>query len=103
MNSIKVLTNEQLLELPDLYQTEGTNPLCQIKLFTPDSHFSWFIIEFSHEDKDTCFGLVNGYETELGYFSLKELSNIKSPFGLDIEVDTSFEAIPLSLLRKSIS
>ena len=87
--------------IPDLYDTEDLkDPLCQIKLFTPDSNFTWYIIEFSKEDNNTCFGYVQGYESELGYFSLKELSSIKGPLGLAVEMDLSFKPTPLSIVKK---
>lgn len=87
--------------IPDLYETERSlNPICHIKLFTPDSIFTWYIIEFSKDDKDTCYGLVKGFESELGYFSLKELESIKGNLGLKIEIDTSFSPTALAIIRK---
>ena len=91
-----------LENIPDLYETERSlNPLCQIKLFTPTSIFSWFIIEISKNDMDTCYGLVEGFESELGYFSLKELENIKGALGLGVERDISFKPTALEIIRKS--
>ncbi len=91
-----------LENIPDLYETERSlNPLCQIKLFTPTSIFSWFIIEISKDDMDTCYGLVEGFESELGYFSLKELESIKGALGLGVERDISFKPTALAIIRKS--
>ena len=90
-----------LENIPDLYETERSlNPLCQIKLFTPTSIFTWFIIEISKNDMDTCYGLVEGFESELGYFSLKELENIKGALGLGVERDISFKPTALEIVRK---
>lgn len=100
MSGIELLSKEQLSTIPDLYQTDGTDAQCLFKLFTPDSCFSWYLIEFSHQDMDTCFGLVKGLETELGYFSLSELSNVKGPLGLNIELDSSFKPTKLSIMKK---
>ena len=37
-----------LKNIPKLYETEDEkDPLCHIKLFTPDSNFTWYIIEIS--------------------------------------------------------
>ena len=70
----KIIPQKLLSEIPDLYQTEEMlDPICQIKLFTPDSCFTWYIIEFSKADTNTCYGYVVGLESELGYFSLEEL------------------------------
>ncbi|QOY50942.1 DUF2958 domain-containing protein [Candidatus Sulfurimonas baltica] len=98
---MQTLIQKALLSLPDLYDTENTkDPICHIKLFTPDSNWTWYITEISKEDKDTCFGLVSGHELELGYFTLSELNSVRGPFGLKIEQDTSFTPTPLSEVKK---
>lgn len=98
----KLLPEHLLSKIPDLYETENSlNPICHIKLFTPDSNFTWYIIEFSKEDKDTCYGYVQGLENELGYFSLEELESLKGSLGLGVERDTSFKPILFSKLKKS--
>ena len=43
------------------------------KLFSPFSNWTWFITEMDRETGQ-CFGLVEGLETELGYFDLTELA-----------------------------
>jgi hypothetical protein len=45
------------------------------------------------------FGLVDGFEKELGYFSLTELSTFRGRLGLGIERDLYFEPCKLSALR----
>ena len=97
------LIPQSILEnIPDLYETERSlNPICQIKLFTPDSNFTWYIIEISKEDKFTCYGYVVGFESELGYFSLKEIESIKGALGLGVERDLSFNPTALEIIRKS--
>ena len=96
------LIPESILEnIPDLYETERSiNPICRIKLFTPDSQWTWYIIEFSKEDKDTCYGYVKAFESELGYFSLSEIESIKGPLGLKVERYISFKTTDLKTLRK---
>jgi hypothetical protein len=42
------------------------------------SGWYWFVTEY-HED-DIAFGLVRGFETEWGYFSLKELRAMKKRY-----------------------
>ena len=96
-----LLTNEEIEQLPDLYSTENAeDQMCQIKFFTPDSSWSWFVTEISHSDKVTCFGYVVGQESELGYFNLDELSNVKGPLGLNIERDKSFTPTLLSEVKR---
>jgi hypothetical protein len=52
---------------------------------------------------DTFFGLVDGFEQELGYFSLKELEDTRGPLGLLIERDMHFKPQPLSVVREGIA
>ena len=89
-----------LSDIPDLYETEGQeNPLCHVKLFTPDSNWTWYIIEFSKSDRSTCYGYVQGNENELGYFTLEELEEIHGPLGLAIERDLSFVPTPFATVK----
>lgn len=97
----KLIPQILLSDIPDLYETEGqTNPLCRIKLFTPDSNWIWYIIELSKADTSTCYGYVKGLESELGYFSLEELESLHGPLGLSIERDLSFTPTPFSTIKK---
>ncbi len=97
----KLIPQTLLSDIPDLYETNGlTNPICHVKLFTPDSNWTWYIIEFSKEDTETCYGYVEGLESELGYFTLKELESIHGPLGLAIERDMSFTPAPFSSIKK---
>ena len=47
--------------------------LARAKLFSPFSNWTWYITELDRETGQ-CFGLVEGFETELGYFDLTELA-----------------------------
>jgi len=50
-------------------------------------------------DADICFGyVVSPFESELGYFSLKEIESVRGSLGLGVERDLSFKATPLSKL-----
>jgi hypothetical protein len=60
------------------------------------ANWVWLAVEF--DGKDTFFGLVNGHESELGYFSLSELASLKVR-GLPIERDKFFSPTPLSKLE----
>ena len=96
----KLIPQTLLSDIPDLYETEGSlNPLCHVKLFTPDSSFTWYIIEFSKADTNTCYGYVLGLENELGYFTLEELESIHGPLGLAIERDMSFSPTLFSKIK----
>ena len=47
--------------------------VAQVKLFSPYSNWTWFITEWEAET-GLCFGLVEGFDTEWGYFGLGELA-----------------------------
>lgn len=97
----KLIPNSMLEEIPNLYETEDIkDPLCHIKLFTPDNNWTWYIIEISKDDKNLCFAYVIGHESELGYVTLDELENLHGPLGLSIELDTSFTPTLLSEVKR---
>lgn len=88
--------------IPALYATEGQpDPNAHVKLFTPDSNWTWFVIEYDPSER-LCFGLVIGLETEMGYFSLDELEDARGPWGLAIERDLSFQPTALSGAKRAL-
>lgn len=93
-----LLDAESREKLPKLYSGEelGLMAMALVKFFTPDSFWTWYASEFDGDD--TFFGLVSGFETELGYFSLSELQAVKGPLGLPIERDLYFNPTPLQEL-----
>ncbi len=92
---MKLLTTETRERLPKLYETQDEkDPVLQVKFFTPWTSWTWYASEFDGED--LFFGLVEGFETEWGYFSLKELEAARGPGGLQIERDLYFEPTPAS-------
>jgi len=68
-----------------------------VKYFTPDANWTWYASEYDPEAKQF-FGLVDGFERELGYFNLEELEQPRGPFGLPVERDLHFEPTLLSEL-----
>ena len=93
---MKLLTKELRRKLPPLYSQEekGGKAVVHMKLFTPDSSFTWYITEGSPVNGESgteidfhFFGLVDGQYKELGYVSLRELESVRGPMGLPIERD----------------
>ena len=84
---MQLMTQEVRSKLPPLYSQEslGCEAVAHVKFFTPDSSWTWYATEF--DGADTFFGLVDGHERELGYFSLAELQEARGPMGLAIERD----------------
>ncbi|MBD1876957.1 DUF2958 domain-containing protein [Nodosilinea sp. FACHB-131] len=96
---MQLLTEEIRQRLPQLYSQENVeDPIAQVKFFHPLSNWTWYATEFDGEDQ--FFGLVQGLDEELGYFSLSEMQSIKVG-GLGIERDLHFTPTPLSKLRLS--
>jgi hypothetical protein len=101
----KFITKEIEKALPKLYSQENvSDPIVVAKWFSPYSNWRWFAIEWDGEDQ--FFGLVQGFDTELGYFSKSELENTVYQMGAfalpAIERDLSWQAKPLSEVRASI-
>ena len=84
---MQLMTQEVRRKLPPLYSQEslGGEAVAHVKFFTPDSSWTWYATEF--DGADTFFGLVDGLERELGYFSLAELQKVRGSMGLAIERD----------------
>lgn len=107
---MKLLTNEDLkkLQAQDPYHPSGPGRelpseelMILVKFFTPDSCWTWWACSASQDEKSgdvQFFGLVEGFEKELGYFWLSELESIKGPFGLPVERDLYWNPVPLSTL-----
>lgn len=93
---MKLITKDLARQLPPLYGQDGKgmDAIAYLKLFTPWAGWTWWVTEYDPETGE-CFGLVQGMETELGYFSLKELEGIRGPAGLRIERDLYFDPKPL--------
>ena len=100
IRGMKLLTKEIREKLPPLYAQDGKGgkAIAYLKLFTPDSGFTWWITEGSPikdgsgaEVDYHFFGLVEGQFKELGYVSLKELEEVRGPMGLPIERDLHWQ------------
>ncbi len=79
-------------KIPALRTTEET-PIKEIKViakfFTPDSNWTWYVFEGEQQEDEgwLFFGLVEGLETEMGYFTFFDLCEVRGPLGLPIERD----------------
>jgi hypothetical protein len=99
-NGQKFLTKANLKDLPPLYSQEdkGDDATVHVKFFTPWSSWTWYATEFDPEE-GLFFGLVDGQEKELGYFSMAELKSARGPAGLLIERDMYFKPCPISEVK----
>lgn len=92
-----LLDAESRQRLPKLRATEhqGVNALAQVKFFVPGG-WTWYASEYDGED--IFFGLVIGFETEFGIFSLSELTSLRGGGGQLAERDTTFQPTPFAKL-----
>ena len=72
------LMTEKLADtIPAIYANEKVadydTVIAHAKLFSPYSNWTWYITELDPETGQ-CFGLVDGFEKEIGYFDLTELA-----------------------------
>lgn len=112
IRGMKLLTKEIRDQLPPLYSQDGKGgkAVAYVKFFI-DS-WTWWATE-GEPVSDDCgsevdykfFGLVEGFEKELGYFSLTELESVRNLIGMPVERDLHFkpktlEEIAPELFRK---
>lgn len=101
---MKLMTKELARKLPRLYSTDmftdegerNDDIILVAKFFTPDSQWTWYVIEGEQRGDDWLFfGYIVGLERELGYFTLSELESVRGPLGLKIERDRYWKPITL--------
>lgn len=103
-----ILFSEQIkqdLNIPSLYaqDSKGDKAIVFCKFFDILGSWTWYVTEAeAQEDGDyKFFGLVDGFEVELGYFRLSEFLSINKDFPR-IERDLYFELITLGELRQEL-
>ncbi|QQS33032.1 MAG: DUF2958 domain-containing protein [Acidobacteriota bacterium] len=96
----RLLTEELKQVLPKLRtQHRARDPTVHVAFFFAASGWIWFVTEGEEVEGDFLFfGYVIGFESEWGYFGLRELEEVDVN-GLRIERDFSFEPMPFSKCR----
>lgn len=104
---MKLLTEELRKQIPALYaQEQEKDPMVYVKFFDPTGSWTWYATEGeAKEDGDFMFfGLVVGFEAEIGYFTLNQLKTAKEGLrglqALPIERDLYFKPCRLSEVRE---
>jgi len=90
---MELLTQELKERLPKLGSQDGKDPnevKVIVKFFDPTGNWTWYATEGEQtEDGDwEFFGLVDGFEKELGYFRLSEIEHAK-------DGQTGLRALPI--------
>jgi hypothetical protein len=77
----------RIRETPAIYTNDGQgmNAIAMVKIFDTCSSWTWYLSEWDGETE--AFGLVNGFESELGYVDLKDLANQPGSTGIGMELD----------------
>ena len=74
-----LMTREAGATIPSIGSTDNApdydGVIAHVKLFSPYVGWRWYITEWNPRT-GRCFGLVEGFETEIGYFDLTELSEV---------------------------
>lgn len=89
---MKLLTKEILKKLPPIYANEGKSleeTKVIVKFFYPVGGATWYATEFDPE-QGLFFGFVNLGDdemAEMGYFSLKELENLRMGGFLSLKIE----------------
>ncbi len=100
----KLMTKELGDTIPAIRSTanveDNDDVVARAKLFCPYNGWRWYVTEWDRET-GLCFGLVEGFETEAGYFELTELAEV-TVFGSvpAIERDLYWEPKTLGEIRR---
>ena len=77
--------------------------LAHVKLFSPFANWTWYVTEWDTETGE-CFGLVQGFEEELGYFDLTEMAEATVLGGVPaVERDLYWKPQTLGEIRRESS
>lgn len=98
----KLLTKADLKLLPPYgaQDGKGDDAIAYVKFFTPFSNWTWYATEQDLEN-GCLFGLVFGFETELGSWSMEEMAQVKGPGGCPgVERDRFFKPMTLREIKK---
>ena len=76
----QLMTEEIAKTVPRLYEQDGAeDPTVYAHYFSCVNGWDWWLLEF--DGTDEAFGLVEGYDDELGYFSIKEMAELNRQMG----------------------
>ena len=89
------LRNTPMLRAQD---SKGDAAIAYVKIFDPTGSWTWYITEW--DGTEEAFGLVNGFEQELGYISLQELSDVAGRMGIGLEIDVWFKPTTLGEIKR---
>jgi hypothetical protein len=99
---MKLMTKALEARFAKLGRQDKPDAIVVAKFFSPVSNWTWYATEYDADER-MFFGLVCGFEQELGYFSRDELESVQLPFGLGIERDLHFSEITVDKLKEKLA
>jgi hypothetical protein len=75
------------------------DPTCKVKLFDPTGSWTWYVAGFD-PDTGLAFGVVNGFEKEMGDFDMADLVLHRGSMRLPIERDLYWKPAKASELLR---
>ena len=93
---MKLMTKEieEKAQAQYLFGNNMQQQMIVAKFFDPCGSWTWYVMNQDPDDPDYLWGIVDGFEVEVGSFSLAELQTITGPLGLGIERDSHFRPRP---------
>ncbi len=97
---MNILDHPLVKALPALYTQDGVDdPIVTVRIFHPSSDWFWYPLEVDL-DKGLFFGLVRGFEAELGSFSTAEFQSVEESTYLPFQVDETFKPMKLTEVKR---
>lgn len=75
-----------------------------VKIFNPFGSWTWYIMNQDPNDQDYLWGIVDGFDVEMGSISKKELEDLRvPPFNMPLEKDLYFKPISAKELWEKLN
>ena len=87
--------SDKLPTIDEARTTKFEELTAKVKLFDPTGSWTWYVVAYDPETR-TGYGLVDGWEKEVGTCSMEELVAIRGGFGLPIERDLYWKPAKLT-------
>ncbi len=96
----------------DDFKHEGKDQMVVAKFFNPLGNWKWFLMNIHPDfdpvttplntESDYAWGIVSGFEVEMGSFSMVELQTVDVGMGLRVERDLMFDSMKASELWEQL-
>jgi hypothetical protein len=92
---MKLFTKQNETKLQKQYPkgSDMDNQDVVCKIFDPTGSWTWYIMNQDPNNPDYLWGIVKGFEVEMGSISKAELENLRGKFNMPMERDKYFSPI----------